>query len=61
MLSLFKKFNVEVHLMGMQPENLTGGKKYKGLFDIVVLGFIHSAYLSRDVQSLVKKGGFLLT
>jgi hypothetical protein len=46
--------------MAMNNEKLIT-KKYEGFFDVVVLGFIHSAYLTKGVHSLIKKEGLLLT
>lgn len=40
--------------MAMNSEKLIS-KKYIDYFDVVVLGFVHSAYLTKGVHSLVKK------
>lgn len=56
----FKNHNVSVHLMAMNHEKLIV-KKYEQFFDVVVLGFIHTAYLTKGVEKLVKKGGVLMT
>lgn len=60
MLQGFSKYNMSVHLMAMNNDKLIT-KKYEGFFDVVVLGFIHSAYLTKGIHSLVKKDGILLT
>ncbi len=36
-------------------------KKYEEFFDVVVLGFIHTAYLTKGIEKNVKKGGVLMT
>lgn len=46
--------------MAMNSEKLIT-KKYEGFFDVVGLGFIHSAYLTKGAHSLVKPKGLLLT
>jgi hypothetical protein len=55
----FAKYNISVHLMAMNSEKLIV-KKYEGFFDVVALGFIHSAYLTKGIHSLVGKDGLLL-
>lgn len=46
----------------MSPDTLlTKSNKFIGFFDVIALGFIHSAYLKkqRNVVKLLKKGGQL--
>lgn len=45
--------------MSMNSDKLIT-KKYEGFFDVVALGFIHSAYLTKNAHSLVKKDGLLI-
>ena len=34
--------------------------KFQGMFDVVVVGFIHSGLFAKDVYNLVKEGGELM-
>ena len=45
--------------MGLPTEKLITSK-WEQAFDIVTLGFVHTAMANKGVESLVKKGGLLL-
>lgn len=45
--------------MGMNSEKLIVNK-FAEFFDVVCLGFTHSAYLTKGVESILKKKGLLL-
>ena len=55
----FTNFNTSLHFMAMNSDKLII-PKYHQFFDVVCLGFAHSAYLTKDGDRLVKKGGLLL-
>ena len=56
-LHLFKKYGVAFYPMCTPIQNLATKAKFKELFDVVVIGFFHSAYLTKDIQNTVKEGG----
>lgn len=45
--------------MAMPVDDLSK-PKFKGMFDVVVVGFIHSGLFAKDVYDLVKEGGELM-
>jgi len=45
--------------MGMNSDKLIISKFHE-FFDIVALGFVHTAFLTKEVHHLVKKGGLLM-
>lgn len=59
-LSCFKKYGVEFYPMAHSIENLLK-PKLKGFFNVIVLGFIHSAYLGKGIESTLAEGGQIFT
>jgi hypothetical protein len=59
-LSGFQKYNLSVHLMAMNSDKLMPMAKFNEFFDVVCLGFTHSAYLTKGVEAILRKGGLLL-
>ncbi len=56
----FKKYNTQIYPLAMSPETLlTKSPKFLEFFDVIALGFIHSAYLKkeRNIVKLLAKGG----
>lgn len=56
-LHLFKKYGLEFYPMCTPVENLASKAKFKQFFDIAVVGFFHSAYLTKDLQNTIKESG----
>lgn len=46
--------------MAMNSEKLLPVNKFQEFFDVVCLGFTHSAYLSKGVDNILRKKGLLL-
>jgi hypothetical protein len=47
-LKAFEKYNVQIYPLAMSPETLlTKSSKFVEFFDVIALGFIHSAYLKK--------------
>ena len=46
--------------MAMDSDKLVHANKFKDFFDVVCLGFAHSGYLTKGVESIARPGGLLL-
>lgn len=57
--SCFKKYGLEFYPISVPVEGFQKAK-FKEFFDVIVLGFMHSAYLTKDIQNTLKPQGQMI-